>query len=338
MTTEPTKASSPVVLVDDLHVRFVSRDLDLPVVSGVSFALHPRETLCLLGESGSGKSVTMRALMRLLPDSARLSGRIVIDGQEVLALDEQRLRGLRGKSVAMIFQEPMTALDPVFTVGRQIAETAVFHEGISYRAADRRALELLEMVQVPSPKRRLAAYPHELSGGLRQRMMIAMALACRPKVLLADEPTTALDATVQIQILLLLRELQKELGMATIVVTHDLGVACETADRVAVMYAGRFVETGPVVSLMDAPQHPYTLGLLNSTVHGQARGTRLNPIVGSPPDLASLPPGCSFAARCVDAWETCSAQAPRLRISGDRTVRCHKYNESDPPLSSTAAS
>ncbi|MEP9354650.1 ABC transporter ATP-binding protein [Xanthobacter sp. KR7-65] len=337
MTSEPSHSKSPVVLVDDLRVRFVSRDLDLPVVSGVSFALHPHETLCLLGESGSGKSVTMRALMRLLPETAHLSGRIVVDGQDVLALDEPGLRALRGKSVAMIFQEPMTALDPVFTVGRQIAETVVCHEGVSYGAADRRALELLEMVQVPSAKRRLAAYPHELSGGLRQRMMIAMALACRPKVLLADEPTTALDATVQIQILLLLRELQKELGMATIVVTHDLGVACETADRVAVMYAGRFVETGPVEALMEAPRHPYTLGLLNATVHGQSRGARLKTIVGAPPDLAALPPGCSFAPRCGDAWDTCTAETPHARMSGGRMVRCHKYNEAGLDLLSATA-
>jgi len=328
VTHQSTTATEPVVIVDDLYVRFVSRDLDLPVVSGVSFALHPRETLCLLGESGSGKSVTMRALMSLLPDTARLAGRVMVDGQDVLRLDEQGLRRLRGKSVAMIFQEPMTALDPVFTVGRQIAETVVCHEGLSYRAADRRALELMEMVQVPSAKQRLAAYPHELSGGLRQRVMIAMALACRPKVLLADEPTTALDATVQIQILLLLRELQKELGMATIIVTHDLGVACETADHVAVMYAGRFVESGPVEALMDAPRHPYTFGLLNSTVHGQPKGTRLKTIVGAPPDLASLPRGCSFAPRCMEAFDVCSSDVPRPQMQGDRAVRCHKYNDS----------
>jgi peptide/nickel transport system ATP-binding protein len=234
----------------------------------------------------------------------------------------------------MIFQEPMTALDPVFTVGRQIAETVVCHEGTSYRAADKRALELLELVQVPSAKRRLSAYPHELSGGLRQRMMIAMALACRPKVLLADEPTTALDATVQIQILLLLRELQKELGMAMIVVTHDLGVACETADRVAVMYAGRFVETGPVNGLMEAPRHPYTLGLMNSTVHGQPRGVRLRTIEGAPPDLASLPPGCSFGPRCRYAFDLCGAAMPRSYIVEDRAVRCHKYADADAHLES----
>ena len=318
-----TVRHDPLVVVDDLHVRFVSRDLDLSVVNGVSFTLDRGETLCLLGESGSGKSVTLRALMRLFPSTARLSGRVVVDGQDVIGLDEAGLRALRGSVVAMIFQEPMTALDPVFTVGRQIAETIVFQEGLSYRAADRRALELFDLVQIPSAKRRLQAYPHELSGGLRQRAMIAMALACRPKVLLADEPTTALDATVQIQILLLLRELQRELGMATIIVTHDLGVACETADRIAVMYAGRFAETGPVETVLDAPQHPYTRGLLRSTVHGEMKGTRLNPINGAPPDLADLPAGCSFAPRCPELRELCLGVPPELYPTGqDQRARC----------------
>jgi peptide/nickel transport system ATP-binding protein len=324
--TAPASAT-PLVQVDDLHVRFVSRDLDLSVVNGVSFTLDRGETLCLLGESGSGKSVTLRALMRLFPETARLSGRVMVDGLDVLSLDEKRLQALRGSLVAMIFQEPMTALDPVFSVGRQIAETIVFHEGISYRAADRRALELFELVQIPSAKRRLAAFPHELSGGLRQRAMIAMALACRPKVLLADEPTTALDATVQIQILLLMRELQKELGMATIIVTHDLGVACETADRVAVMYAGRFAETGPVETVMDAPRHPYTKGLLRSTVHGEMKGHRLHAILGSPPDIADLPPGCSFAPRCPEARQICIGTPPDLYTAGpQQRARCLRYD------------
>lgn len=321
-----TQAHTPLVTVEDLTVRFVSRDLDLAVVNGVSFTLDRGETLCLLGESGSGKSVTLRALMRLFPPTARISGRMVVDGQDVLSLDERRLRALRGSLVAMIFQEPITALDPVFTVGRQIAETIVFHEGVSYRDADRRALELFELVQIPSAKQRLTAYPHELSGGLRQRAMIAMALACRPKVLLADEPTTALDATVQIQILLLLRELQRELGMATVVVTHDLGVACETADRIAVMYAGRFVETGPVEALIDAPRHPYTQGLMRSTVHGDMKGTRLTPIIGAPPDLAGPPPGCPFAPRCPEAREICLTLPPPLYAAApEQRARCLLY-------------
>nr|WP_128562871.1 ABC transporter ATP-binding protein [Methylobacterium crusticola] len=338
MTASPRRPAAPLVAVDDLTVRFVSRDLDLSVVNGVSFTLEPGETLCLLGESGSGKSVTLRALMRLFPPTARLGGRVTVDGVDVLALDERRLRAVRGSLVAMIFQEPMTALDPVFTVGRQIAETIVFHEGASYRAADRRALELFDLVQIPSAARRLDAYPHELSGGLRQRAMIAMALACRPKVLLADEPTTALDATVQIQILLLLRALQRELGMATIVVTHDLGVACETADRIAVMYAGRFVETGDVEQVIDTPRHPYTRGLLRSTVQGAAKGARLTPIAGAPPDLADLPPGCSFAPRCPDAREACLAASPDLyRPAPGQGARCLGYApdlafEASPPL------
>jgi peptide/nickel transport system ATP-binding protein len=317
---------APLLEVDDLNVRFCSRDLDISVVNGVSFSLDRGQVLCLLGESGSGKSVTLRALMRLFPASAQLSGRISIDGLDVLALPDQQMRKVRGSLVSMIFQEPMTAFDPVFTIGTQIAETIVYHDSVSYRDADKRALELLELVQVPSPKRRLAAYPHELSGGLRQRAMIALALACRPKLLLADEPTTALDATVQIQVLLLLRELQRELGMATIFVTHDLGVACEIADQVAVMYAGRFVETGAIADIMDHACHPYTQGLLRSTVHGGMRGEALDPIAGSPPDLADLPSGCSFAPRCSAAREVCLNEIPRLFPSGaGQAARCLQY-------------
>jgi peptide/nickel transport system ATP-binding protein len=333
--TPAETAASPLVKVDDLSVRFVGHDLDVTVVSGVSFALERGQVLCLLGESGSGKSVTMRALMRLLPPTAKLSGSIRIGGVDVLALPKRDLGQIRGALVSMIFQEPMTALDPVFTIGTQIAEAIVYHDGVSYRDAHRRALELLELVQVPSPARRLAAYPHELSGGLRQRAMIALALACRPKLLLADEPTTALDATVQIQILLLLRELQRELGMATIFVTHDLGVACEIADSVAVMYAGRFVETGTIAEVMDHPRHPYTEGLLRSTVHGAMRGKTLDPIPGAPPDLADLPPGCSFAPRCPDVRKVCLEQAPQMYSGGQsQSARCLKYQ---PGLSFDAA-
>jgi peptide/nickel transport system ATP-binding protein len=223
----------------------------------------------------------------------------------------------------MIFQEPMTALDPVFTIGTQIAETIVAHEAVSYTKARGRALELLEMVQIPSAARRLDAYPHELSGGLRQRAMIALALSCRPALLLADEPTTALDATVQIQILMLLRSLQQELGMATIFVTHDIGVACEVADRIAVMYAGRFVETGPVADVIAAPAHHYTAGLLRSTVNAATRGTRLASIPGGPPDLADLPPGCGFGPRCSAHEAACDRAIPPLvSIAANRAVRC----------------
>lgn len=315
--------SSALVQVSDLSVRFVSRDLDVSVVNGVSFALEAGQALCILGESGSGKSVTLRSLMRLLPPTAQLGGKIRIGGIDVHALEKNDLRRIRGGLVSMIFQEPMTALDPVFTVGTQIAESVVSHDGVSYAAGRKRALELLELVQVPSAKRRVEAYPHELSGGLRQRAMIAMALACRPKLLLADEPTTALDATVQIQILLLLRDLQRELGMATIIVTHDLGVACEVADHMAVMYAGRFIESGTSLDVMQGPKHPYTLGLLKSTVHGGTRGQPLDPIPGSPPDLADLPPGCAFAPRCPRREERCDPMMPAMReLEPGHLVRC----------------
>ena len=254
----------------------------------------------ILGESGSGKSVTLRALMRLNPPAKTLmAGALRVAGYDMMAISEHTLEDIRGPVVAMIPQEPMTALDPVFTIGQQITEAIVRHERVGYRAANRRALDLLDLVQIPSAKRRLAAYPHELSGGLRQRAMIAIALSCRPRLLLADEPTTALDATVQIQILLLLRNLQQELGMGMIFVTHDLGVAGEIADRIAVMYAGRIVEEGPVVDLMSAPLHPYARGLLGATVHEGRRGTVLTTIPGAPPDLRAPLEGCAFAPRCA---------------------------------------
>ena len=316
-------AANPVVRAEDVTVRFESRDATVQAVNSVSFTLDPGEVLCILGESGSGKSVTLRALMRLLPPRrARLSGRIEIGGRDVIAMSERALADLRGTEVGMIFQEPMVAFDPVYTVGRQITETIVRHEDVDRPEARRRALELLDRVRIPSPARRLRAYPHELSGGMRQRAMIALALSCRPSLLLADEPTTALDATVQIQILLLLRELQRELGMAVIFVTHDVGVAVEIADRVAVMYGGRFVETGPVRQIMRDPRHPYTQGLLASTVHGSLRGTVLEAIPGSPPDMTQLPPGCAFAPRCRFAEPRCEAPPPAVQLSPRHMVRC----------------
>jgi peptide/nickel transport system ATP-binding protein len=233
--------------------------------------------------------------------------------------------------VAMVFQEPMTAFDPVFTIGTQIIETVKRHDGLSQRQARRRALELLEMVQIPSPARRLENYPHEMSGGMRQRAMIALALSCRPRLLLADEPTTALDATVQIQILQLLRRLQRELDMAVLFVTHDVGVAVEISDRIAVMYAGRFVETGPVRAIIRSPQHPYTQGLLASTVHGALRGRRLEAIPGAPPNLAALPPGCAFAPRCRYAEAACAAAVPgETWLDDARMVRCVRASATPP--------
>jgi peptide/nickel transport system ATP-binding protein len=268
--------------------------------------------------------------MRLLPrHKTQLDGRIEIAGQDVTALSDAALARLRGPVVAMIFQEPMTALDPVFTVGAQIIEAIRQHETLTHAQAQRRALELLELVQIPSARRRLDAYAHQLSGGLRQRVMIAIALACRPALLLADEPTTALDATVQIQVLLLLRKLQQELGMGMIFVTHDLGVAVEVSHKLAVMYAGRIVEGGAVRDVLRDPHHPYTEGLMRSTVHEVAKGERLRTIRGSPPNLAALPAGCSFAARCdYSDGERCRSDYPQARTIATHSayqhfVRCH---------------
>lgn len=316
--------STPLVEVEDLNVRFVTRESTAHAVNGVTFSVQPGEVLCILGESGSGKSVTLRALMRLLPaNKARISGRVSVGGLDVLALDAAGLSRLRGGIVSMIFQEPMTALDPVYTIGEQIVETVRRHKGGSKAAARDKALELLELVKIPSAAQRLNNYPHELSGGLRQRAMIAMALSCGPRLLLADEPTTALDATVQIQVLILLRKLQAELGMATIFVTHDLGVASEIADRIAVMYAGRIVEEGPVADVLANPLHPYTRGLMASTVHGQSRDRDIDAIPGSPPDLRALPPGCAFAPRCAQASGECltAPPEPSYPVAG-RMARC----------------
>jgi peptide/nickel transport system ATP-binding protein len=321
-------ALAPLAEVSGLNVRFVSRDATVHAVNGIDFAVHDGEVLCILGESGSGKTVTLRALLRLLPRHALIDGSVRIAGEEVLSMPARALRDLRGGKVAMIFQEPMTALDPVYTVGQQIGEAVRRHTGCSRAAARARAFELLELVRIPSPERRLDAYPHELSGGLRQRAMIAMALSCNPRLLLADEPTTALDATVQVQVLILLRRLQRELGMGMIFVTHDLGVAAEIADTVAVMYAGRIVESGPVARVLKTPAHPYTAGLLASTVHGQPRERDIDAIPGSPPDLRRLPPGCSFAPRCPRRIADCRRAVPEPRlIAPSRMAACFAVAE-----------
>lgn len=320
---DPETTVGALVHARDLRVTFVSRGRQVHAVNGVDLDVSPGEVVCLLGESGSGKSALLRSIMRLNPQTTRTTGVIEVCGRNLLSASETELRRLRGGLVSMIFQEPMTALDPVFTIGAQIRETIMRHENVDRSYADHRALELLERVQVPSSRRRLDAYPHELSGGLRQRAMIAIALSCRPKLLLADEPTTALDATVQIQILLILREMQKELGMGMIFVTHDLGVAGEIADRVAVMYAGRVVEEGPTAALMSAPLHPYAEGLLGATAHGHARGVPLITIPGSPPALDYIGVGCAFAPRCVRANENCLSADPTVaRPQPGRSARC----------------
>jgi peptide/nickel transport system ATP-binding protein len=321
--------AEPLVEIRDLHVHFGTPRRQVQAVNGVDLTLARGEVLTILGESGSGKSVTLRSLMRLLPErKSRLTGSVHVDGQDVLAMSRRELSRFRGRTAAMIFQEPMLAFDPVFTVGDQIAETVCRHEGVSRREGLARALELFDRVRIPSAKRRLANYPHELSGGMSQRAMIALALSCRPRLLLADEPTTALDATVQIQILLLLRELQRELGMSVIFVTHDMGVANEISDRIAVMYAGRLVETGAVDTVIAQPRHPYTLGLMHSRASGELRGQRLSAIPGAPPDMSAPPPGCAFAPRCPHADETCTQSLPGMSELGDgHRAACWRLGE-----------
>jgi peptide/nickel transport system ATP-binding protein len=312
----------PLVSMRDVTVRF-SGDREVFAVNGVDLELQAGETLSILGESGSGKSVTLKTLLRLLPARAAVGGAIRVNGADVLALEGKALADHRGGVVSMIFQDPMLALDPVYTIGAQIAEAVTRHEGCSRAEGRARALEMLTRVRIPSPERRLEAYPHEMSGGMRQRAMIALALACRPKLLLADEPTTALDATVQIQVLLLLRELQRELGMGMIFVTHDIGVAAEISDRVAVMYAGRFVETGSVRDIIRDPRHPYTRGLLAANLHGAVKGQRLDAIPGAPPQLDTAPTSCAFAPRCPQARDICRDSLPLAAAwAPGRMARC----------------
>jgi peptide/nickel transport system ATP-binding protein len=325
--------ASPIVTVKNLTVEFGTREPKVRAVSGVDLALAKGETLALLGESGSGKSVTLRALMRLHPKSARIGGQMNVDDRDVLAMSSAELARYRGGIVSMVFQDPGLALDPVYRVGDQIAEAVVRHEKKSFRQGRARALELFERVRIPSPERRLDNFPHEMSGGMRQRAMIALALACKPKILLADEPTTALDATVQIQVLLLLRELQREFGLAVVFVTHDIGVAVEVADRIAVMYAGKIVEEGPCASIIRSAAHPYTRGLLASrSDHAVVKGARLKAIPGSPPDLSALPAGCAFAPRCDIADGDCRRiDPPAVPVSPGQFARCIRSNAASKP-------
>lgn len=322
-----TDQRSSILSIKHLDVTFTGGSKPVRAVDSVDLELQRGEVVALLGESGSGKSVTLRSILRLHNEKkTKIDGKIIVDGTDVMTLQGAALAQFRGQTVSMIFQEPMLALDPVYTLGQQIEEAIRKHEpNVSSADARARAMKLFERVRIPSPERRLDAFPHEMSGGMRQRAMIALALSCSPRILLADEPTTALDATVQVQILLLLRELQHELGLSMIFVTHDIGVAVEVADRVAVMYAGRIVELGPVREVLRAPKHPYTIGLLSTRGHGgKLSGTRLPTIPGSPPDLANLPPGCSFAPRCSKAQDICrqSAPDPSVMIPGHE-VRCH---------------
>jgi len=317
-------ATPPLLDISGLSVAYGAGSRWTQVVRGVDLSLQAGRALVLLGESGSGKSVTLRSIIGLLrEEGARVEGQVRFDGQDVNTMPASELLRLRGGRVGFIFQEPMTALDPVFRIGDQIAETIVQHRGTSWRDAMVKARELFDLVQIPSAERRLKAYPNELSGGLRQRAMIAMAMSCEPELLLADEPTTALDATVQIQVLLLLREIQKERGTAMVFVTHDLGVAAEIADEVAVMYAGRIVEQGSAEQVLLTPGHPYTRALTGCVVRGSYCDTRLGELRGAPPDVSKLPPGCSFGPRCPQRAQDClDAEPDRVRFAPHHDVAC----------------
>jgi peptide/nickel transport system ATP-binding protein len=321
-----------VLEVRDVSVELHTRSGVLPAVQNVSFSVSAGETLAVVGESGCGKSLTALAIMRLLPEPpARISsGRVLLDGRDLLTLSERRMQDVRGKEIAMIYQDPMSALNPVLTVEAQITEVIRRHQPLSAAAARERAVELLTLVGISDARARLGAYPHLLSGGMNQRVMIAMAIACRPRVLIADEPTTALDVTIQAQIIALLRRLQSETGMALVLITHDLGVVAEAADRVAVMYAGRVVEQTTTEALFDRPLHPYARGLMAATpIAGpDGRHSRLADIPGMVPALADLPPGCAFAARCPLSFDRCWRDAPVLRApEGGHAVACFAVDE-----------
>src|SRR5437870_5604726 len=299
----------------------------VPAADDISFEIRAGETLGLVGESGSGKSVTALSIIRLVQPPGRIArGRIRFKGRDLLTLSEREMQSVRGAEIALIFQEPMTALNPVFTIGDQIAETLLVHGRATRREAKTRAVELLTAVRIPDAGARVNDYPHQLSGGMRQRVLIAMALACRPSLVIADEPTTALDVTIQAQVLDLMREMKAAFDLSLLLITHDLGVIAETADRVAVMYAGRIVETGPVRAIFKQPAHPYTRGLLAS-IPGGTPGHRLRAIEGSVPLLGALPTGCAFHPRCPDRFEPCtSVPPPDYPVGADQTAKCYLYD------------
>ncbi len=305
--------------IHNLKIRFPSQTSWVTAVDSLSFRIESGRSLCLIGESGCGKSVTSMAILRLLGKNAQIEGKIIFDGQDLLQLDADQIQRTRGSQIAMIFQEPMTALNPLFSVGKQIQEVFSTHQKKDFRTSRNLAIEIMDAVGIPDSEDRYNAYPHELSGGLRQRVVIAMALACKPKLLIADEPTTALDVTIQAQILALIKGLQKDFGMTLLLVTHDFGVVAETADDVAVMYAGRIVEKGPVLTIFDSPRHPYTVALQQSIpAYAQAR-QRLYSIPGMVPSLHHLPPGCYFHDRCSYATSECTQIAPAL----EKTISSH---------------
>ena len=317
----------PLLDVRDLTTQFLLRNGSLTAVDNVSFQLQEKETLGIVGESGSGKSVLALSLMQLVPQPPGkiTNGEISFKGENLLTKSKKEMRSYRGKRISMIFQEPMVALNPAYTVGDQVAEGYRIHEGLSKRAAYDQAADMLDKVGIPNPRQRLKSYPHEFSGGMRQRVMIAIALACSPDLLIADEPTTALDVTIQAQILDLLRELIQQLGKALIFITHDLGVAAVLCDRIAVMYAGNIVELADRKSLFENPQHPYTQGLLRALPRRGERRRELDPIPGTVCNLMDPPPGCNFCPRCDQTVEQCAYAVPPLRLTDGRQVACHLY-------------
>jgi len=323
--------TAPLLEVTDLSVSFTGHKETVTVVDKVSFSVGAGQTLGIVGESGSGKTVSSLALVDLLPRNATITGSARFDGRELVGLSQRQVRNIRGDDIGVIFQEPMTSLDPSFTVGNQLMEAYRNHEGGSKAAARDRAAEMLRLVGIPEPVKRLAEYPHSFSGGMRQRVMIALALICSPRLLIADEPTTALDVTIQSQILELLSRLQDELGMAIIFVTHDLGVVASVCDTVSVMYAGQAVEQASVDDFFARPKHPYSMGLLDSMPQSVAKGERLRMIAGTVPVPSRFPTGCRFAPRCQHAVEACTTSAPELDVLDDgRTVRCIRHAELTP--------
>ncbi len=328
----------PLLSVDHLTTVFDVPSGSVPAVDDVSFEIRQGETLGLVGESGSGKSVTAFSIMRLVQPPGRIrSGRVLFKGRDLVGIPEREMRKIRGAEIALIFQEPMTALNPVFTVGDQIRETLLVHGRATKRDSHAKAIALLDAVRIPAAASRVDDYPHQLSGGMRQRVLIAMALACRPSLVIADEPTTALDVTIQAEILDLLREMKSALGLSLLLITHDLGVIAGTADRVAVMYAGRIVESGLVRDVFRRPQHPYTRGLLGS-IPGGAPGQRLRAIDGTVPMLGALPPGCAFNPRCPDRFDPCTANPPSdYLVGGEHTAKCFLHDPAtsrQPPAAS----
>lgn len=320
-----------ILVVNNLQTIFKTDAGDVRAVDGVSFTVPKGKTIGIVGESGSGKSITSLTILRLLAANGRVNGgEVLFKGQDLLKLPEKAMRGIRGNQISMIFQEPMTSLNPVYTVGQQIGETIQVHKKVGKKEAIQQAIEMLKLVGIPSPEKRVKQYPHELSGGMRQRVMIAMALACDPEILIADEPTTALDVTIQAQILELIKDLQNRLGMSVIMITHDLGVVAETCDYVAVMYAGQVVEYSDVRSLFKNPKHPYTLGLLNSLPRHDIEQEKLIPIKGMVPSPHEMPVGCRFAPRCPVATELCHNKQPLLLNTNDSNaeqIRCWMFSD-----------